>query len=173
MRGPSRLHLVLLAAIGVALVLLVLRQERGVGIEVVRREAPGQLDQIVVHVSGAVREGGTYRLEPGDRVADAVELAGGLTEDADEAGVNLALRVRDEDQVHVPRMGEVGGLVDLNRATAAELEELPGIGPVYAGRIIEGRALRRFGSVDELVGREVIPEHVFEGIRTLVTVLAP
>ena len=83
------------------------------------------------------------------------------------------MRVRDEDHVHVPRVGEASGLVDLNSATAAELEELPGIEPVYEGRIIEARALRRFGSVDELVGREVIPEHVFEGIGTFVTVLAP
>ena len=173
MRGPSRLHLVLIAAIGVALVVLALRQERGAGIEVVRREAAGQLDQIVVHVSGAVREAGAYRLEPGDRVADAVELAGGLTGDADEAGVNLALRVRDEDHVHVPRVGEASGLVDLNSATASQLEELPGLGPVYAGQIIEERTTRRFVSLDDLVERGVLPEHVYEEIRMLVTVGSP
>lgn len=168
----SRVNLVLLVAIGVALLLLALRGESGPGIEVVRREAPGRLDQVVVHVSGAVGEPGAYRLEPGDRVGDAVALAGGLTATADEAGVNLALRVRDEDHVHVPRLGEASALLDLNTATSEELEELPGIGPVYAGRVIEAREVAVFGSVDELVEREVIPQHVYEGIRVLVTVVA-
>jgi competence protein ComEA len=168
----SRVNLGLLAVIAVALVLLALREESGPGIEVVRREAPGQLDQVVVHVSGAVAEPGTYTLEPGDRVADAVALAGGLTAAADEAGVNLALRVRDEDQIYVPRVGEASALLDLNTATSAELEELPGIGPVYAGRVIEAREVGVFGSVDELVERDVIPAHVYEGIRSLVTVVS-
>ncbi|MDR3068069.1 MAG: ComEA family DNA-binding protein [Cellulomonas sp.] len=110
---------------------------------------------VVVHVVGAVTVPGVVTLPDGSRVADAIEAAGGAA-DADLAGVNLARPLVDGEQLYVPRPGEVvpgapaeadDGLIDLNRATQAELEELPGVGPVLAGRITDARP---FASVDDL-----------------------
>ncbi len=119
---------------------------------------------VVVHVAGAVRTPGVVQLQAGDRVADALDAAGGPTADASLASLNLARPLVDGEQVLVPTVDEVtagaagvpgaaggagpagaGGAVlpdgrlDLNSATAAELEELPGVGPVLAGRIIAHR----------------------------------
>lgn len=106
-------------------------------------------ETVVVHVAGAVVNRGLVELEAGSRVADAIELAGGPTEDAELDAVNLARLVVDGEQILVPVEGapaeatvSSGGapaLVSLNVATAAELETLPGIGPVLAARIVEDR----------------------------------
>lgn len=105
---------------------------------------------IVVHVVGRVVRPGVVTLEPGSRVGDAVEAAGGLRRDADVTHVNLARQVTDGEQIHVPRHGEdvpratdgstaTPGKVDLNTADVAALDGLPGIGPVLAQRIIDHR----------------------------------
>ncbi|WP_051209346.1 helix-hairpin-helix domain-containing protein [Propionicicella superfundia] len=130
-------------------------------------EAPAQIQ---IHVLGAVARPGVVRLAAGSRVADAIAAAGGLTSEADAAELNLAAVVSDGSQIVIgtrrtPR-GEVksgsgdgaaasvsGGqsLVDLNTATQAQLEDLPGIGPVTAGRILEWRQSHgRFSRVEEL-----------------------
>ncbi|MEN8234350.1 MAG: helix-hairpin-helix domain-containing protein [Actinomycetota bacterium] len=101
---------------------------------------------IVVHVSGAVRHPGLVTVPLHARIADAVAAAGGATPTADLGGLNLAAEVRDGDQVVVPTPGEARGSptnsdhgVDLNRSSAAELEGLPGVGPVLAERIVAFR----------------------------------
>jgi competence protein ComEA len=127
---------------------------------------------VVVHVAGAVHDAGVHRLDPGARVVDAVLAAGGLHPDADESRVNLASPVSDGERVYVPHLGEdtppspVAGSagtaapeaadadapVDLNRATAQELESLPGVGPATATAILEHRArVGAFTSVDQLI----------------------
>ena len=169
----SPLNIALLAAISLALLLLALRHDPGPGLEVERREAPGRLDQIVVHISGAVHQPGVYTADPGDRVDDIITEAGGLAENADATAINLALRVRDQDHLHVPLIGEASPLLDLNLATTAELEALPGIGAVYAARIIEARSALPFTSPDDLIERATLPDHVYEDIRTLVTAVTP
>jgi competence protein ComEA len=120
---------------------------------------------MVVDVEGAVRRPGLVRLPSGSRVADAVARAGGATRVADRAGVNLAAPVSDGQQVVVPRAGVVGGVpsatpaggsaasgpVSLSSATAEQLDELPGVGPVTAQKIIDYRTEHgAFHSVDEL-----------------------
>lgn len=111
--------------------------------------------QVTVHVGGAVAAPGVVTLPDGSRVADAVAAAGGVTADADPGGLNLARVLQDGEQVLVPVVGAAGGLaagdaaaegaitsdgrVDLNRATVAELETLPGVGPVLAARIAAWR----------------------------------
>lgn len=137
---------------------------------------------LVVHVVGAVARPGVQHLLTGARVVDALEAAGGATADADLALVNLARPIVDGEQVLVPRVGEAppvvagagggpdDGLVDLNTADAAALAELPGIGEVLAGRIIDFRAEHPFASVDELGDVSGIGPKLFEQLRPLVRV---
>ncbi|RCK68062.1 hypothetical protein DT076_17840 [Desertihabitans brevis] len=139
--------------------------------------SPTPVPTLVVHVLGAVREPGVVELPAGSRVADAIEAAGGLEDDADPGELNLAQPLQDGQQVHVSEQGEdsevrgpgsdggggggaVGGgsggggtgqLLDLNSATAAQLEELPGVGPVTAEKILAWREEHgRFSRVEEL-----------------------
>jgi competence protein ComEA len=129
--------------------------------------APSTASRLVVYVVGAVRRPGLYQLADGARVADAVAHAGGLTAKADRAGVNLAAPVADGQQVVVPRRlpaavaaaegapalgGEASvGPVQLSVATVEQLDELPGIGPVTAQKIVDYRTAHgAFRSVDEL-----------------------
>lgn len=145
-------------------------------------------DELYVHVSGAVARPGLIRVPPGSRVVDAVEAAGGFAESADPAGVNLARPVQDGEQLRVPTVGEapaaggpaaeaapgstgVGGLVDLNRATAAQLETLPRIGPALAQRIIEWReANGRFAAITDLRNVTGVGDKIFDALKDRVTV---
>jgi competence protein ComEA len=114
-------------------------------------EAPPDL---VVHVAGAVLRPGLHRLRPGARVADAVDAAGGAAPGADVDRLNLAGKLADGQRVAVPRRGEPApaeagassaeapAVVDLNTATEAELDTLPGIGPTTARAIVEERTRR-------------------------------
>lgn len=141
--------------------------------------------EITVYVTGAVLRPGVYTLREGDRVAAALEAAGGPTDDADLERLNLAKRLHDEDQVTVPRLigsdGPGGGgaiaptpgaaLLDLNRATVAELDALPGIGPAYAQRIVESRQRDGlFRSVEDLLDRRLLPRATYDRIKDRVTV---
>ena len=166
----NALNVTLLAAIAVALLVGFAQRTPSRGVEIVRATPAAGVDVALVQVSGAVADPGLVEANPGDRVADVVERAGGLAEDADLAAVNLARRVRDEEHIHVPAIGEAAQLLDLNHATAAELEDLPGIGPVYAGRIVEARESLPFESSDDLIDRELIPTRTYEQIRDMVSV---
>ncbi len=146
--------------------------------------------EIAVHVAGAVRRPGVVRLRRGARVADAVEAAGGAAPEAALDALNLARPLSDGDQVVVPLPGVTSpvmpaagvatpgnggrrpdGRLDLNRASADELEELPGIGEVLAARIVAWREQHGpFTSVGEL--REVpgIGERIFQKLADLLSV---
>ena len=127
--------------------------------------------RIVVHVVGAVQQPGVYHFNAGARGDDALRAAGGHTNDADLRRVNLAATLFDGQQFVIPRKGEQlattvppsgGGfdsgasntplLVDLNRATVAELDQLPGVGPSTARAIVDHRTRNGpFASVDDLL----------------------
>ncbi|WOF24651.1 ComEA family DNA-binding protein [Microbacterium betulae] len=144
--------------------------------------------ELFVHVFGAVREPGLYVLDAGARVVDAISAAGGLADDADQAGVNLARPVADGEQLAVPAVGESpvvegaggsgavpgdasGGVVDVNTADAAALETLPRIGPTLAGRIVAWREENGpFTTVDDLLAVSGIGDKMLETLRPLVTV---
>jgi len=123
---------------------------------------PARTAEVVVDVVGAVRKAGLYHLAQGSRIADAVARAGGATRKADLALVNLAAPVADGTQIVVPARtatpagGEPGeaapaGPVHLNSATLADLDGLPGVGPVTAQKILDYRQQHgAFASVDEL-----------------------
>ena len=161
--SPSTaLRLALAVAAVVAFAVLVLRDGGDRGIEVERRDPPRGVDEIRVDVAGSVAQ-------PGDRVIDAIALAGGLAADADTAPINLSRRLHDEDRVLVPRAGELPPLLDVNAASAAQLDALPGIGPAYSTAIVSARDLEGpFTTTDDLVARGVIPEHVYAAIRDLI-----
>ena len=143
------------------------------------RRAQGDALDATVYVAGAVRRPGLYRVRFGDRAANAVAQAGGVTAAADAAGVNLAAHVADGDEIYVPTFGESApratsirrhragrshrdrtrtdaslppASVDVNLADATALAAVPGIGTAIAGRIVEMRALSgSFASFDELL----------------------
>lgn len=137
---------------------------------------------LVVDVEGAVLRPGIIELPSGSRVADAIEAAGGYSADADlgaaAAQVNLAATLRDGQQIVVPVIGapggagatsgDGGGLVDLNTASADELDALPGIGPVTVQKIVAARTEQPFASLDEMVTRKVLTNAQVDKIRDLV-----
>jgi competence protein ComEA len=136
---------------------------------------------LYVDVVGAVRRPGLYRLRDGSRVADAVTRAGGPTRNAQIELVNLAARIADGEQIVVPARGSAGavatmpgggaasGPVHLNSATLDQLDELPGVGPVTAQKILDYRQNHgAFGSVDELDAISGIGPARLETLRDLV-----
>jgi competence protein ComEA len=148
------------------------------------RAAPAPRPPVGVHVVGAVRRPGLYRLRNGSRVADAVRRAGGATPRAELALVNLAAPVADGAQVVVPRRGGSGavpaagagaapgvpaGPVHLNTATLEQLDTLPGVGPATAQRILDYRAQHgAFRTVEELDAVPGIGPARLEQLRGLV-----
>ena len=130
--------------------------------------------EVYVDVDGAVVRPGVYRLKDGARVSQAIDAAGGLTAEADVTGLNRASKVADGQKIYVPKVGEqqtvsadggadggavlasgandVAGLVNINTASAAELQTLSGIGPSMAQSIIDERTKNgAFASVDDLM----------------------
>ena len=154
---------------------------------------------VFVHVTGAVARPGVVTLRAGSRVADAVDAAGGATADADTEQLNLARVLSDGEQIRVPRVGEVlpdpapqltgtagpgagaasgkpgdggaSGTVNINTASASELEKLPGIGPALAPRIVEYRDSHGpFATVDALTDVPGIGKAKLEAPREQATV---
>lgn len=130
----------------------------------VQGEAAAARPKLVVHVAGAVHEPGLYRLKDGSRVADALARAGGATRKANLEAVNLAAPLVDGEQVLVPRRtpalaggsaavgsDQPAGPVSLSAATVDQLDELPGVGPVTAQKIVDYRTSHgTFRSVEDL-----------------------
>ena len=148
--------------------------------------APFVAPELVVHVTGLVAHPGLVRLPTGSRVADAVTAAGGVTRRRAADSVNLARLVVDGEQIvvgggpgaQVPAQpatsasaGTPLGPLDLNAATQADLEDLPGIGPVIAGRIVQWRVDNgAFRSVEELGEVSGIGDAILSQLRPLVRI---
>lgn len=157
-------------------------------------EAPVEPARICVHVDGCVASPGIVYVDEGSRVADAVQAAGGMTEDASSAGMNLARVLQDGEQVVVPSAAQAAqaqaaeggsqaagasaqagaatsGKVNINTASAAELQTLSGIGPSKAQKIVDHRlSSGPFESVDGLTEVSGIGEKTLESIRDQVCV---
>jgi competence protein ComEA len=138
---------------------------------------------IMVHISGQVYFPGIYELVNGDRVVDAVELAGGLTKSADLDRINLAKKVKDEEKIFIPEIGieipadieaEVqsagSGLININTCSKNDLESLPGIGEVIAERIIQYRDTSKFYEIEDIRNVSGIGDAKFNSIKDLITV---
>ncbi len=140
---------------------------------------------INVYVTGAVIHPDVYSLPEGSIVKDAVTAAGGSTEKADLVGVNLAARLQDGDQIIVPFLSEEGAIctgvsppgtstiqtrISINRATAAELDTLPGIGPTKAQAIVEYRNQHgQFKRLEDLQKVKGIGTKTFEELKPFIS----
>jgi competence protein ComEA len=143
---------------------------------------------VVVDVRGAVEIAGVYELPPGARVQDAIAAAGGLAEVADLSTINLARRLRDGEVVTIlelPAPGTTPAVasgdeaageasrprININAATAEELDVLPGVGEVTAARIIAYRNQHGpFRSVDDLIHVEGLADRTIDAFRDMVTI---
>lgn len=141
--------------------------------------ASGEARTVFVHVGGAVVEPGVRELAEGARVQDAVDAAGGFADGAARDALNLARVLADGEQIVVPSQEEAvsepasptGGKIDLNRATAAELDALPGVGPSTAEKIVADReANGPFRTVEDLKRVSGIGDKKFADLADLVCV---
>lgn len=191
-RGYILITLINLIALGGVVILMQGRSQLGAGAGQVIVSTPTPLPpmptpipaRIVVYVCGAVVNPDVYSLLEGSRVKEAVEAAGGFTAKADRVRINLARRLSDGEQVYVPKIGEealpvaptapsgqAGGKININTATAEELDTLPGIGPAYAERIIRHREeFGPFKKIEDIKKVRGIGDAAFEEIKDLITV---
>ena len=137
-----------------------------------------------VYVTGAVERSDVYLLPAGSLVKDAIAAAGGATGDAYLEGINLAVQVTDQQQIHVPCKGEavtpiaappggmaIVGKVNINAASVVELDALPGIGPAIAQRIVDYRTENGdFETAEDLMNVKGIGPATFEKLRDQITV---
>ena len=139
--------------------------------------------KIKVDVEGEVIKPGVYELSNDARVQDALIAAGGLTSDASRKAINLAAKIADGQKIYVPAIGEtvsanvisgsVGGsnntsnsIISLNSSSPSELEQLPGIGPVSAQKIIDNRP---YTLLEELLSKKVVGKTTYEKIKDLIS----
>ncbi|MEA1021942.1 competence protein ComEA [Bacillus subtilis] len=157
---------------------------------VVKQEANNDKsnETIVIDIKGAVQHPGVYEMRTGDRVSQAIEKAGGTSEQADEAQVNLAEILQDGTVVFIPKKGEEtavqqgggvsvqsdggkGALVNINTATLEELQGISGVGPSKAEAIIAYREENgRFQTIEDITMVSGIGEKSFEKIKSSITV---
>lgn len=159
--------------------------------ESVSVEEPEIPSILMADIKGAVKMPGVYEVNNGERVIDLIEKAGGLLEDADSTSVNFAVKVSDEMVVYIPKIGEEileseggmglggqqalseadSGKVNLNLASASELETLPGIGPAKSSAILEFRETNGgFKTIEDLKSISGIGDKTFEKLKELITV---
>lgn len=142
-------------------------------------------EKIMVDVSGAVKEPKVVELPADSRVTDAIEAAGGLTDDADTVQLNQAAFLSDGEKIYVPRMGEdmesspiaasdseiYSDKVNINTATSEELQSLDGIGPVTAEKILKYRNdVGYFSSIDDIKNVSGIGDKTFENLKEYIKV---
>lgn len=150
---------------------------QGEDIKIIASDTEKIGDELVVHVDGAVVKPGVYSVVADARMSDVVQKAGGLSEDADRSKINLAAKVTDGQKITVAQIGQdLGGrvagestsaLVNINTASQAQLDALPGVGIVTIGKII---AARPYINTSELTSKRVVSAGVFAKIKDLISV---
>lgn len=139
---------------------------------------------IMVHISGQVNNPGLVELKLGNRVKDAVELAGGLKDKADLDRINLAKKLIDEEKIYIPKIGEENtpivvedtqstdgsqSKVNINDCTKEELTGLPGVGDITAEKILKYREENLFKSIEDIMNVSGIGDKKFEDIKDMIT----
>ena len=146
------------------------------GIQQSGEEGSASSGQVMVHMTGEVRVPGVVRVKHGSRVSEAVDQAGGFTEDADRDSVNLARLVVDGEQIRVPSLnsakaqdeapsGQASACIDVTQADVQTLQGLDGVGPALAARIVTYRKSHPITRVDDLVAVPGIGASILEKIR--------
>jgi competence protein ComEA len=135
---------------------------------------------ICVDIDGAVINSGVYELIEGSRVIDAIDLAGGLKEKAVTHNLNMARKLVDGEKIYIYEEGDAqivsenilngNKLIDINTASVDSLMTLPGIGEVYAKRIIDYRSNKKFTSIEEIKNIQGIGDKTFEKLKDLISV---
>jgi len=157
-------------------------------------ESPVQIDsKVYIDISGAVVNPGVYELKEGDRVIDVLKVCGGLSVEADrpwvDQNINRARPLKDGEKIYIPSkleseklkvksvdgskqiLGSINQMVNINKATVAELDRLPGVGPAIAQRIIDYRQEKGgFVSVEEIKLVSGIGDKMFENIKDLIEI---
>lgn len=151
-----------------------------------------EMPKIFVDLAGAVEKPGVYELREGARLKDVIVLANGLSASADREFIarnfNFAKKLVDQEKIYIPSDIEIkqnsfksenliatdinnslnsSSLINVNTASLAQLDKLPGVGPVTAGKIISGRP---YGSIDELLTKKAVSKSVFEKIKELIRI---
>ena len=145
-----------------------------------------QEDLVIIHITGSVKNPGIVKLKYGSRIEDAIEAAGGLTENADITNVNLAYVLDDGVKIRIPSItdekngdeqileegsGESTKEVNINKATETELQSLPGIGASLASRIIEYRNQNgKFSKIEDIKNVNGIGDSKYDNIKDFITV---
>jgi competence protein ComEA len=134
---------------------------------------------LVVDIEGAVNNPGVYELASDTRIEGAIKAAGGLSGEADinwvEANINRAKQLQDGEKIYIPKKAEqqenvtnynAASGISINSASESELDTLPGVGPVTAGKIIAGRPYQQ---LEELTERKIVNQTVYNQIKDLIT----
>lgn len=139
-------------------------------------------ENIMVHITGAVKNPGLIELNKDSRINDVVKKAGGLTEDADINRINLAKKVNDEEKIHIYSINEKKvsfiqdeihsneNKININLASKSQLEKLDGIGTVKAQRIVEYRTKNSFKSIEEITKVTGIGNKTFDRIKDKISI---
>ena len=158
--------------------------------EIIESSNNEEKTMIKVHIDGQIKNRGVVELEEGSRLVDAIEKSGGLTEEADTSNINLADILQDGEKVYIYSKQEVEELksigklneeidnttkkdnkININTATQAELEEITGIGPSLAKKIIEYRESNgKFKDIEELKNVSGIGDKKFESMKSQITI---
>ncbi|WP_054251986.1 helix-hairpin-helix domain-containing protein [Neofamilia massiliensis] len=135
-------------------------------------------EDIYIHISGNVNYPGLVKMKAGQRLFDAIELAGGMTEEADIDQINLSLILNDQDKIYIPAKGEIANfiqepattLVNINTASKEELTSLSGIGDKTAEKIINYRQKTPFSKKEDLMNVPGIGENKYKEIEDNITI---
>ena len=142
--------------------------------------------EVMVHISGAVKNPGIIKLDSSKRVVDALELAGGATDEADLDRINLAAKLHDEEKIYIPKIGEASkndlaplmssgssanasDKININSADSSELQKIPGVGAKTAEKIINYRSQNPFSSIEEIKNVDGIGDKKFESMKDYIS----
>lgn len=146
-----------------------------------------EISKIVIHIAGSVKNPGILELENGKRVIDAIDLSGGLMDEADISSINLARKLSDEEKIYIPKLGEIveekregidtglgkvsaSDIININICSKEELMTLPGIGDKTADKILNYREENIFKNIEDIKKVSGIGEKKFEAIKDLIKV---
>lgn len=149
-------------------------------------ESEEENKEVMVHISGAVKNPGIIKLDSSKRVVDALEMAGGATDEADLDRINLAAKLHDEEKIYIPKIGEApknemaplmssgssgkaSDKININSADSSELQKIPGVGAKTAEKIINYRSQNPFSSIEDIKNVDGIGDKKFDSMKDYIS----